>query len=113
MPKHHTPQEHREITQHTPRPHILDVVKIDGRWAQVTLGGDSVRYLDEDTVSSVFIHWDDYTLMYNWHGLAVGDVHERSPFTDEEIERIVWGPEQKENPNVRLEVEVFGEYKKK
>jgi len=42
----------------TPRPNLQDVVMVDGRWAQVTSGGDLIVYLDD--LSSAHINWDEY-----------------------------------------------------
>lgn len=93
------------------RPELLDVVKIDGRWAQVIIGGDTVSFLD--TGEKEPIDWSEYELTNVFRGaIAISDIMKlpEQEFTKEEIERIRWGPEEKKHPELKLEVRVFGEY---
>lgn len=92
----------------TPVPAILDVVKIDGRWAQVIFGGGAVRFLDDNSAQP--IEWNDYRLTQplNTH---VRDIQDQ--FTDAQIANIRWGEGQEQTPYLKLEVDVFGEYVKK
>lgn len=103
--------ENRGFKEQTPRPHLLDIVKIDGRWAQVILGGRHIRYLDDE--SEVSINWDDFLLTKDWKGWPVGDVKKSASFTEEELKHIHWGPEQEQHPYLREEVRVFGEFERK
>jgi hypothetical protein len=90
----------------TPVPAILDVVKIDGRWAQVIYGGGVVRFLDDNSAQP--IEWDDYLLAQPIHS----QVRElRSQFTDNEVANIHWGASDPDY--LKLEVDVFGEYQRK
>ncbi|MDP3956589.1 MAG: hypothetical protein Q8P97_01160, partial [bacterium] len=91
------------------RPELLDVVKIDGRWAQVIIGGDTVSFLD--TGEKEPIDWSEYELTSVFRG-AVFDVMKLpgQEFKEEEIDNIRWGPEAKKHPELKLEVRVFGEY---
>jgi hypothetical protein len=103
--------ENGETREPTPRPNLLDVVKIDGRWAQVILSGRDIAYLDDGT--SVEINWDNFIVVKEWKGLPVWKVRESTYFTDKELGHIHWGPEQKQHPHLKEEVRVFGEYIKK
>ncbi len=103
--------ENKESTEPTPRPNLLDVVKIDGRWAQTILGGECVRYLDDD--SKVFINWDDFIFVKDWKTLPVWKVKESTSFTKKELRQIHWGPEQEKHPYLREAVRVFGEFEKR
>ncbi len=109
--------ENKEILEPTPRPNLLDIVKIDDRWAQVKGAGNVITYLDNE--SYTLINWDEYTYKafdkYNELGsnnIWVSDIGE-DQITYNEYMVIRWGPEQKDNPNLRENVTVFGIYTKK
>lgn len=100
----------------TPRPALLDVIKVDGRWAQVGVREDSICFIDEKTGEQYHIahniDWNDY----NFHELdenSVMDLLENGIITDDEYEKIYWGQEQKKHPHLKGHVTVFGEYTKK
>ena len=105
------PFENSELVEPTPRPNLLDVVKIDGRWAQVKGAGNYVTHLDDN--SWVAIKWDDFKLTKDWKGLSVIVVKGSTDFTEKELKRIHWGPEQEQHPELREAVSVFGEFEKK
>ncbi len=111
MPEKQRMPENIESTEPTPRPNLLDVVKIDGHWAQVVGGGKLLLYLDDKSTES--IDWNDFKFTKDWKGLPVSFVRESVDFTEKELKRIHWGPEQKYNPSLREEVSVFGEFEKK
>lgn len=94
------------------RPGILDIVKIDGRWAQVMAGGGIVHFLDTGEMKE--IDWNMYQLkeVFNQSAKTVMELFGQN-FRDEEIERIFWGGEEKKYPHLRLVVNVFGEYERK
>jgi len=98
---------------------LLDVVKIDGRWAQVILGGKTVRYLDDK--SETFINWDDYNCRFfdkykegGRTNVWVLDLVEENQITQNEYESVVWGSinEPPTEFNKRF-VTVFAIYTKK
>lgn len=95
----------------TPRPAILDIAQVDGRWVQIIGAEWDIRYLDtgEDTT----IQWDDYTLIKAFDGKPVYEVKRTNVFTEIELDRIHWGPEQNTNPELKEQVCVFASYKKK
>lgn len=103
--------ENQEPKEKTPRPNTLDVIKIDGRWAQVIAPGGSIKYLDDESLA--FIDWQDYLYIKDWEKLTVSDVKKLSNFPKEELERVHWGPEQKKHPYLREQVRVFGEFNKR
>lgn len=91
-----------------PKPNLLDVVKINGRWAQVVADGRRVNYLSDGTGED--IDWSKFKMTKSWHGLPVYHVGRESNFTEEEIDHIHWGPEEKDNPRLKTVVSVFGEF---
>lgn len=96
-------------------PELLDVVKIDGRWAQVVGRGDKLTFLSDGTIADV--DWSEYVLVKNYKGRAVKLVEEfdGESFTDEEISRIHWeaGHAEDEAKKLAQEVSVFGIFEKK
>ena len=95
----------------TPPPDLLDVVKIDGRWAQYR-GGDLFKFLDDESVEEIEL--DDLRLAKEYgKASVVSEVKKRENFTPEELSHIHWGSEQSEYPYLREQVRVFGEYKRK
>jgi len=106
--------EHKESPM--PHPSLLDVVMVDGRWAQVVPGSDSIAFLDEKVGKKYSvaheINWDDYDFI-PLDERFVGDLVDNSKMTDVEYSKIAWGSEQDEHPELKECVTVFGEYKKK
>lgn len=110
MPEKEKLPQNQESKEQTPRPNLLDVVKIDGSWAQVIWFGNYIKYLDDE--SKVPINWDDFMLVKDWNGLTVIEVKESTSFTEKELTHIHWGPEQKQYPYLSGMVCVFGEFEK-
>ncbi|MEK7528505.1 MAG: hypothetical protein AAB592_01950 [Patescibacteria group bacterium] len=105
-----------EDTAETPRPNLLDVCKIDGRWAQCVIGGDSIQWLDNPPNSPERINWNDYQLVRKWRGVSVKLYRQYEPaeISDEQVQKIHFGPEEVRDPDYyKQQVRVFGEYKKK
>ena len=113
MPEKEGSFNNQESEEQTPRPHLLDGVKSDGRWAQVIWDGDYIRYLDDESEVPTKINWDDFRLTRDWKEIPVWEVKKSASFTQAELERIHWGPEQDQNPQLREEVDVFGEFEKR
>ena len=111
MSEKEQPFKKQESIEQTPRPNLLDVVKIGGRWAQVVGAGNYVKYLDDQ--SEAEINWDEFQRTKDWERLSVYHVKKTTNFTPEELGRIHWGPEQEQRPHLRGEVSVFGEFEKK
>jgi hypothetical protein len=109
MARHPENQE----AQPMPKPAILDVVKIDGRWAQIRHGGNVVNFLDDNSAEP--IDWNEYRLSKSYDNLSVKAIMQvyGEKFTEDEIKNIHWGSEQNQNPELRQEVTAFGEYVKK
>lgn len=102
-----------------PLPSTLDIILINGRWAQVEFpqrydpAGNisettSVLWLDDKS----FDHLDlskyklvQYPVMY------VSAIKDK--FTPEQINNIHWGSEQEQYPHLKLAVTVFGKYESK
>jgi hypothetical protein len=91
-------------------PALLDVVKLDGRWAQVRGGGGAILFLDNGEARP--IEWGNYRMVRSFGASqAIDFVQEQGErFTDEEIERVHWGPEEERHPELKKQVRVFGEY---
>ena len=92
-------------------PNLLDLVKIDDRWAQVIFSGFVVRYLDDQSVE--LIDWRCLKLVKNWAEYPVSLLKQSISLTDEEIRHVHWGSEQEEFPRLREQVSVFGEFERK
>jgi hypothetical protein len=108
MPEKPTSPEQHE----TQIPNQLDIVKINGRWAQIGgMSNNITRYLDDNSTEEV--NWDDFN--FERIGLSVFDAIDvrGEIFTDTETDNIHWGPEEIKNPDLKMEVWVFGEYTKK
>jgi hypothetical protein len=97
-------------------PATLDVVKIDGRWAQVVGSKDGsaevvIKFLDNDEVAGLDL--GDYELTRRFNMVVA---HLKQFFGEElpkgQAEKVHWGPEEIEKPELRGLVTVFGEYKK-
>lgn len=97
----------------TARPELLDVVKIDGRWAQVKAGGDHVTYLDDGTTE--LKNWDEYKVTTDFMSRSIALLEKQGliDFTDQELANVHWGSEQELNPELKKQVRVFAEYIKK
>lgn len=96
----------------------LDLVQIDGRWAQILLGGDAVHYFDDG--SQVAIDWDEYNLVRKIQvGLINLDLFAKDiQFPQEFIDKIHWEQTiEGEDPNItrkkRMNIHVFGIFEKK
>jgi len=104
-----------EQTQLIKTPRLLDIIRINSRWAQICSLApkrNNIKYLDNNSRED--IQWENYKLIWNfrlpiWHLINAG----KATFTTSEIENIRWGPEENALPRLRLEVHVFGEYAKK
>jgi hypothetical protein len=111
-----------------PRAH--DILLIDGRWAQIgsTPAGmtqNAVRFLDTGDGADIdFRAYEGHRYTFKGKNLihdersggeplppTVGLL--KSRFTRQEIDRIHWGPEQVEHPDLRYEVTVWGELRKR
>ena len=98
-----------------PRPSLLDVVMIDGRWAQVGPFLHKVIFLDEkfktgENISHP-VNWDDYEAeIVDGY---VKDIRESREMSEDEYNAIHYGPEQEKFPELRDKVTFFGRYEKK
>ncbi len=104
--------ENKDIFTETPHPNALDIIKIDGRWAQ-SFGPRLIRFLDDGSEAS--INWDDYERVRSFGGTSINLLEQLfgESLTEDEISCVRWGPEEKEHPHLKKFVEVFGEYNKK
>lgn len=111
--------ETRENRQSAPCPHLLDVVQVDGRWAQVIMTGklnNTIKYLDDQSIEH--IKWEEFDCKTfskypNTTFIYVGDLLREGKISPNEYEKIHWGPEQEEYPFLKKNVEVFGIYTRK
>ena len=97
-------------------PELLDIVKIDGKWAQVKSGGGEtslVLFLEDNQGAD--INWSEYQLTRTFNSLPVGTVEQvfGEKFSEEELDNVRWGPEQEQTPALKKQVRVFGEFVKK
>ena len=90
-------------------PGTLDIVKINGRWAQVYCPAmGRIRFLDNNL--GVIISWEDYKMIRSFAGWPVYLLKGLEYFAPEEILNIRWGPEQAADPYLKEVVSVFGAY---
>ncbi|MBI5404698.1 MAG: hypothetical protein HY976_00560 [Candidatus Kerfeldbacteria bacterium] len=94
-------------------PGMLDLVRLDGRWAQVMSGPETsiVTYLDDGASSD--IRWSDYRLLQKLD-THVENLVRRTGLSliPEEFSRIHTGPDQRTHADAANDVHVFGEYAK-
>ena len=84
----------KESKEPTPRPNLLDVVNVDGRFAQVRIGGNHIKYLDNESV--VEIDWSEYSFLKpSLHKTHVIDLVRENKISEKEYRVIHWGSEQK------------------
>ncbi len=115
-----------EIVQTTPRPALLDVVRLESQWCQVVTDPNSTQSMAikiEDG-APFQIKWNEWELIRRF-GLPIREINnprirERLhigsdvPFiSPSAIQSIHWGPEEKTNPNLKGEVTLFGFYKRR
>jgi hypothetical protein len=93
------------------RPKLLDVIRIDSRWAQVIGGGRHIKYLENQTIEE--IDWRNYkmTRRFNCSVGLLEAVHGITP-SPLEIVNVHWGSEQEEHPELKEDVSAFGEYER-
>lgn len=115
--------QYTEIDHKKYRPALLDVIKIDGRWAQVGPASDTIKFLDEKVKgksNTHIVNWDDYEFNFIFpdklkirYQASVQDILNKGMISQEECNVVHWGPEQEEYPYLRGQVSVGGIYKKK
>lgn len=96
---------------------ILDIVKIDGRWAQIVGGlrnknieGEQlVRYLEDN--STAYINFAEYQLS-KIRDTMVADILKAGELSDKQFKNIHWD-ENNIGTEMSLWVHVFGEFEKK
>lgn len=91
-------------------PGLHDLVKLDGRWAQVQSAPNEsvVIYLDDGSTARVV--WSEYDLVRHADSHVRLQEMQGERFTDDELRNIRWGSEQDEHPDLVREVHVFGEF---
>ena len=106
-------EEHSPLE--TKRPDIMQLAKIDGRWAQVVGGGDHATFLDDG--ETVEIDWNHYQLIQpiDLSLETLMKTHEEffheELLTSEEFDRIHYAGSESD-PILKQQVRVSGEYKK-
>ena len=96
-------------------PEELDIIRINSRWAQVSSAGSyhvPIKYLDDNSYE--FINLKEYKLVRSFHSYPANAIKKICDLelTVKELKNIYWGPEEEENPSLKGEVSVFGEYQK-
>ncbi|MGI0100429.1 MAG: hypothetical protein ACREBH_01780 [Candidatus Micrarchaeaceae archaeon] len=103
MPKHHGFA-----------PAMLDLVRIDGRWAQIVTTVDTDKYCSPTAVyldknrSLVGLDKDEYRLS-RVYDMDLGHIKGIS-MTPGEFANVHWGDNEKEYPRLKLMVRVFGDF---
>lgn len=90
-------------------PSPLDVIKIDGKWAQVRAGGRIILFLDGGEAKQ--IDWSDYELKRYIHQ-ALEYLPEGKELTQDELMRIYWA-EPDTKVSLKLQCTYFGDFRKK
>ena len=103
--------ENKESIKTIPLPQALDVVCIDGRWAQAYSDDGDIIYLNDKSKYITTIIPDEYA--FQPFSGYVADLVREGQITSKEYMAIHWGPEQKKDPYLRHHVTVFGKYTKK
>ncbi len=94
-----------------PKPDLQDIVKINGRWAQVFGGGDVVKYLDDASLETV--DWDNYRLLRRIDkDVLTAELVLDIKLTDKQKKAIYWGAEQEKDQKLNLNTKIFGEFEK-
>lgn len=92
-------------------PRVLDIIKIDERWAQIistgNIGSSHIRFLDNGEGMNVDLN--TCIVVKHW-GMPLFAIEDRISMTKDEIHRVFWGPEQRQYPSLIMQVSVFGEY---
>ncbi len=107
-----------DVSKSKDKPALLDIVRIDSRWAQVagnprSDGTMPVRFLDDRSVGTLDFGIHELTKQYRQRmslGFAIMDY--KVELTKGEIANVRWGSEEAEHPELKLEVRVFGEYER-
>lgn len=106
-----------ETPTETPEPGTLDIIRIDGRWAQCRAKG-YVRFLDEEGQSDqslIMINWSEHRLLKKYTaGVDIGLFRQVYPeaITDKEIENAHYATGEDDFGH-KLEIRLFGEYERK
>lgn len=100
-----------ESVEEAPRPNELDIVKINGRWAQVISAGERVKYLDN--LETEEIEWSDYKLTRSYKSLPMHAIIDWGwdTFTETEIQNTHWA--KGDLDSLKKHVSVFGVFVKK
>lgn len=96
----------------TPKPCLLDIVRINSRWAQVMPDLSRIRYLDDGLMESIDFRECELVRQYSAPDVEGVITSGEGEFSDHEIENIHWGSEQVRYPYLKMRVTVFGEYRK-
>lgn len=103
-----------ENLKETLRPNMLDIIRINGRWAQIIGGGGLIKFLDEEN-EKIFhqINWDQYKLIKKYES-SIGVFKEVYPdqITNKEISRAHYSDNERDFKH-NLLIRLFGEYKLK
>ena len=103
----------RKINTLTPRPPVFAIIKVDGKWAQVIAGGNTIRYLD-DSLNKLEIDWKTYKYQFDKNFLTIKDLVEAGEISNAEYLTISLASEKEgADAKFRDEVKVFGIYEKK
>ncbi|MBI2635664.1 MAG: hypothetical protein HYW79_03970 [Parcubacteria group bacterium] len=109
----------RETEQKAEYPPTLDIIKIDGRWAQAYSSGPeyiSVNYLNNNETAQLNLGDFELVKKYDVNVDALDRIQET--ITDEEVKNIYYDAETRELTEKTQRkrkgwVHVFGEYKKR
>ncbi|NMB48492.1 hypothetical protein GYA13_03565 [Candidatus Kuenenbacteria bacterium] len=101
------------------RPNTLDIIKIDGRWAQIYSSGVDrvpIKYLDQENTFTT-IDFTDYRLV-QIYDTAVNNLDTMSSMpgpSPEELARAAWQSESgsEDTSDLKKHIRIFGEYASK
>lgn len=98
-----------ELTQ-TPRPNLLDIIILNGKWAQVCNIQCVVKYLENK--NHIKVDWDKLRLVRRFEDATVASIRQEIPFSNQEYRNIYAGPDQDIKLELREGVNIFGEYER-
>ncbi len=105
-----------EKKEKIPRPETRDLIILDGRFAQYG-GGDQyifIRFIDDNSKIVISAEdWNNFSYEKPPKEIFLAKhLVEQNLMTEEELQKVYWGPEQKVHPYLKGEVGFFGSYKK-
>jgi len=103
---------HEGAIEETLQPKLLDVIKINGSWAQIaSINGPFMTIIHLNDKRHERVCLNDYKIINKFEDKVVRDLE--GSLSKTEVDNIRWGPEQEKSPFLKKLVTVFGEFLEK